>query len=382
MLFRRRIKKLRRPLQKMALRELPLKTLWQSLGASFKIEGDWETVSLFKDDLEEYRAVREAVGLIDDSARGKIRVTGKDRTAWLHNILTNDIKSLRVGDGCYAALLSATGKVLADMNVYIFAHSILLEMEIGLEKKLAELMNKYMIQEDVKLEDVTEHYALLSLQGPRSEPLAQALFPGPFPELFDRQHADFHKEEFEVTLICNSRTGEKGYQLLIPRDGARKLTDRALTIGKQYGLKPVGSRASEILRMEAGILRYGVDMDETMTLPETGLVEVTASETKGCYPGQEVVARTMTYGGLNRKITGLIFEKEFLPQEGDRIYGDEKEIGCITSACISPRLGKGIAIGMVAKGFFETPREVKIKAREGMIPALTSALPFVKTRRA
>ena len=370
----------------MAARELPLKNLWEALGATFKTEKDWEIVSIFKEFLYEYTAVRKGVGLIDESTRGKIKVTGKDRISFLHNILTNDIQRLSIGDGCYAALLSAAGKVLADMGVYVFPNFVLLELETGLEKKLMGLISKYIVQEDVKLEDVTEEYALLSLQGPRSEALAQVVFPGPFPELANRQHVNFHAGDVEVTLIRLSRTGENGYGLLVPRLEANELAERILIVGKLYGLRPVGFGASEILRIEAGILRYGVDMDEEMTLPETGLEEIAASETKGCYPGQEVVARTKTYGGLNRKVTGLIFEKGLLPAGGDKIYSreaapaggtaSEKEIGRVTSACISPRLNKGIAIGIVAKGFFEKPSEVEIKISNGEIIASTTTLPF------
>jgi len=360
----------------MQTRHLPLKKLWESLGATFKIERDWEIVSIFKEFLYEYTAVRKGVGLLDDSARGKIKITGKDRVSFLHRMLTNDIEGLGLGNGCYAALLSGTGKLLADMNVYIFPNHILMDVEMGFEKKVMETLQKFVVQEEVKLTDVTDQYALLSIQGPRSESLAQAIFPGPFPELSEYHHANGNFGEIQITLIRKSRTGEKGYQLLIPKKGAHEMAERILVVGKLYGLRPVGFGASEILRIEAGVLRYGIDMDEHLTLPETGLDEVTASETKGCYPGQEVVARTKTYGGLQRKVTGLIFEKGALPAGGDKLYVEGNEIGTVTSACNSPSLEKGVAIGQVSKGYFEKPTEVKIKTSQNEITAWTTPLPF------
>ena len=363
-------------------KNLPLNPLWESLGATLKTEKDWRIPSIFRDFHYEYTAVRKGVGLMDLSYRGKIEVTGKDRAAFLHNVLTNDIKSLLLGSGCYAALLSAAGKILLDMNVFVFANSILLDVEMDFEKKAAEVLGKLIIREDVKLRDATGECAHIALEGPRSEALAQALFAGPFPELTEHHHANFPMGEADVTIVRQSRTGEKGYHLLIPAAGAAEVADRALVVGKLYGLRPVGFGTSEILRIEAGVLRYGVDMDESVTLSEAGLDAVAASETKGCYPGQEVVARIKTYGGLNRKIAGVTFPKTALPKAGDKIYSEGKEVGQITSACMSPTLDQGIAIGVLTKGFFGESKKVKIKSQGREIEADTTALPFTSLFRA
>ena len=359
------------------VRELPLNPLWESLGATLKIEQDWRLPSIFKDFQYEYTAVRKGVGLMDLSYRGKIEVTGKDRVGFLHRMLTNDIQSLGLGDGCYAALLSAQGKILMDMNLLVLPNSILIGTEIGLEKKLVALLTKFVVTDDVQFRDVTEDYALIALQGPRSEALAQALFPGPFPELSKRQHANFQLGEANVMLVRISRTGTWGYHLQVAKEHAAKVAERVMVVGKLYGLRPVGFGASEILRIEAGVLRHGIDMNEEILLPETGLEALAVSETKGCYPGQEVVARLKTYGGLNRKMTGLIFAKGALPSHGDKVSEGDKEIGWVTSACHSPALDKGIALAYLAKGFFEAGKSVRIKTRSAEIEAVTSVLPFV-----
>ena len=232
-------------------------------------------------------------------SRGKIEVTGTDRVSFLHNILTNDIKNLKPGESCPAALLSAPAKVLALMKVRKLEDKIMLETDPDFEEKLPGLLEKLIITEDVRLE---------ILKGADAVPVE-----------------------------------------------------------------------AEITRIERGILRYGVDVTEEVSLPETGLDDTYASETKGCYPGQEVVARTKTYKGLQRKMTGLFLPpsgtRNDLPQNGDKIYSGEKEIGWITSACVSPKFG-GIALGYAAKGFFEKPCEVEIKTASGLLKAKTCPLPF------
>jgi len=356
--------------------ELPLKAFWTSKSAAFKEEKGWEVAASIGDTTAEYWSVRKNAGLIDMSALAKIKVSGADRVNFLHNILTNDIKNLNPGDGCYAALLSATGKLLADMHVYLFPDHILLLSEIGREKEIISLLEKYIIVDDVQLEDVTDSYVLLSLQGPRAIEILTPLTSVPITKLNPSQHLEFEFGGTKGMLARESSSGEMGFDLWLPRETAQALMEKILDMGKNVNLQPVGFEASEILRIEAGIFRYGIEMDEELTLPETGLEKMAASETKGCYPGQEVVARTETYGGPNRKLTGLVFEKGPLPTKGDKIYSGDEEIGEIRSACLSPKLEKGIAIGLLKKGFFDPEVEITIKGTERFIQAKIATLPF------
>lgn len=352
-----------------------LAPFWENLGATLKKEKDWEIPSLFADFASECGTVRKRVGIMDLSFRGKIEVTGRDRTEFLHNVLSNDIKSLGFGSGCYATLLNAKGQILADMNVYIFDNSILLETESGLEKKVIEKLSKLRVTEEVEFRDVTLERVILSLQGPKSEALVGALILGPVMMVMNEfQHTHFSLLDTTVTLVRRSVTGEKGFHFYIPHEKAESILKRILAVGGLYGIKPVGSNALEILRMEAGIPRYGIDMDENTLLPETGLEVIAASETKGCYPGQEVVARLKTYGGLNRKLCGLVFDKEGLPKTGDKVLKDKKEVGFITSACHSPTVGKGIALAYLQKGSFDPGTQVSIQSSS--LPAKVTPLPF------
>ncbi len=359
--------------------KVPLASFWENLGATLKKEKDWETPSVFKDFASECEAVRKGVGLLDFSARGKIEVTGKDRVSFLHNLLSNDIKSLGMGNGCYAALLNAQGRILADMVVYVFANHIVLGTEPGLEKKVIDQLEKLHVTEDVTFRDTSSNWILISLQGPKSEAFVGALIHGPVMVTEEYHHTNFTVLDTPSTLIRRSVTGEKGFHILLPKEKGEPVIKRILEVGRPYGVRPVGWAAYEILRIEAGIPRYGIDMDETMTLPETGLDLLAASETKGCYPGQEVVARTKAYGGLNRKLSGLIFDKNALPRTKDKVLKGKEEIGWVTSACHSPTLGKGIALVYLKKGYFDAGQEVSIQSSVPPIRAKVLALPFYKS---
>ncbi len=357
--------------------KVPLAAFWENLGGTLKKEKDWEIPSLFAGFGPECEAVRKGVGLIDLSFRGKIEVTGKDRVSFLHNVFSNDIKSLGLGTGCYATLLDAQGRILVDTTVYAFANSFLLETESGLEKKIIQSLEKLHVNEDVRLKDVTQDWILISLQGPKAEALVGALIHGPVMVSGEFHHTNFTLLGIPATLIHRSITGEKGFHLLIPKEKGEPLVKRIVEMGKLYGLSPVGFGAYEILRIEAGIPRYGIDMDEKVMLPETGLETVAASETKGCYPGQEVVARIKTYGGLNRKLSGLSFDTlKGLPRPGDRVLNGKEEIGFVTSACHSPTLGKGVALAYLKKGQFEPGRQVSISVSPQPISAQVTPLPF------
>lgn len=358
---------------------VPLASFWENLGGTLKKENEWEIPSVFSSFAAECEAVRKGVGLFDLSSRGKIEVRGKDRASFLHSVLSNDIKSLGMGSGCYSALLNAQGKILADMNVYVFANSINLGVEPGLEQKVLPHLEKLHITEDVEFKNVTEDWVLLSLQGPKSEAMVDALIHGPVMMTKEFDHTSAVMAETPVTLMRKSVTGEKGFHLVIPREKGEPIVKRIFEVGRLYGLRPAGWSSLEILRMEAGLPRYGVDMDENVTLPETGLEVVASSETKGCYPGQEVVARTKTYGGLQRKLAGLSFDKAILPRPGDKVLNGKEEIGRVTSACQSPTLGKGIALAYLKKGNFDTGKKVSIASSPKSILAKVEALPFYRS---
>jgi aminomethyltransferase len=325
--------------------------------------------------VDEYAVTTKSIGILDHSALGKIRVSGKDRIEFLHNILTQDIKNIPVGMGARAALLAASGKVLMLMDVHVFEDHLLLFMEAGMAPKTLSLLEKFVIADDVLLEDVTELFTLISLAGPNSEWLVIKCLPEIYKTLKELQHLIFA----DGVVLKNSCLGLPGFDLLIPKEKSEAFHKKLLHEGRFMGAKPIGPDTVEILRVEAGVPRYGIDVNENTILSETGLEKTTVSGTKGCYPGQEVIAKIETYSGLHRKIRGLVFDGDTLPKTGSKVFADNgSEIGWITSAVLSKDLEKGLALAFLSKGFFEKTEWVKIEAGETRIAAKTAGLPFMR----
>jgi folate-binding Fe-S cluster repair protein YgfZ len=161
----------------------PLIPYFVSLGASLTTRGDWEVAEGFSGREEEYRAANEAVIVSDRSYRGRVRVQGRDRVVFLHNMLSNDIKTLQTGTGCRAAFLSQKGKLITDMIVYRREDSIHLEMEPERVGPLLEALSRYVVSDDVELEDVSDRDVLISVEGPSASEFLSTLLDQPLPEL-------------------------------------------------------------------------------------------------------------------------------------------------------------------------------------------------------
>ena len=351
--------------------------LHQSLGAIFHEHRGWELPERYQDPVQEHRAVREKAGLIDLAHRTLMRVTGKDRTRYLNGMLTNDIKALSEGRGCYACILSPQGKVLADLEVYALPDSYLVELEATLKERTLDHLNKYLIADDVTFQEMSGVLSPFALQGPEAGEVLQKLF-GPLPlppEAY--RHLEMPYDGVECRVIQSDLTGEAGFKLIVPQEKAEALW-RALI---EASASPVGMAAFNTLRIEAGIPWYGVDFDEGNFPQEAGIEERAVSFTKGCYIGQEFVIRIAHRGHVNRRVSGFTLQGEDPPVRGDRIVKDGKEVGRITSAAFSPTLGKIAALGMLRRECWEpgTPLEVERGGR--LIPALVTPLPFYRRQR-
>jgi folate-binding protein YgfZ len=331
-------------------------------GARFADYDGWEKPVDFCDCLSEYHAMREGVGLLDRSERGKLLVSGADRLTWLQGMISNDVRPLGDTDkgakavcGC---VLNATGHLLADVKVINRGDSLLLDLFRPNLDKIHRLLDGFIITEDVQISDVSDSLACLSLQGPAAT------------EAFVREHA--HGAQF----VAADYTGLGGFDLYLDVSGAVALWTRLV----DSGIAPVGEEAVETLRIEAGIPRYGADMDETTIPLECGIESSHISQTKGCYVGQEIIARIVARGHTNRALTGLLLEGSELPHKGDRILPTDgeadREIGWVTSACHSPLLGRGIALGYVRHESRAPGTHVRIDRGDGVVRAFTTDLPF------
>jgi folate-binding protein YgfZ len=320
---------------------------------------------------EQYRAVRESAGLIDRSSVGKAEVEGRDRASFLQGMLSNDVKGLARGQGCPAAFLDAHGKVMALLHVYALADRLLLELPPGLTQKTLLLLDKYLISEKASFEAMDEAYAVLSVQGPGAPALLGGLA-GQALDLAPHAHVEATLAGLAARVAQRSEFGSlPGFFIWTAPESAESIRS-AITAAAT----PVDHDVAEVLRVEAGVPAYGQDVDESVILPETGL-ESLVSYTKGCYIGQEVVARVKYRGHVNRALAGLRLEGDRVPAPGAAVTAAERAIGRVTSAVWSIGMGGPIALGYVRREHLEPGASVFVNVGDDLVPARVSALPFI-----
>jgi folate-binding protein YgfZ len=352
---------------------LPLNDAHQAEGAVFGESSGWLVPLRYGDPMAEHRAVMGATGLLDRSMVGKVVVTGRDRATFLQGMLSNDIKALQPGQGCPAAFLDAHGKVVSLLAVYVLEDRILLELPAGSTDKFLQTIDKFLISEKAYFEASDDGYVVLSVQGPGAEKTLAGLAAAPLAaEPYSHQEASIAGEP--VRIVRRSHAASPGFDCWAAAAHGPALW-KAL---REAGGAPVGAEAAEVLRVEAGIPAFGADVDENLILPETRLDQL-VSYTKGCYIGQETVARVKYRGHVNRGLSGLVVEGKEVPTSGDVVLAEDKEVGRVTSAVHSIALGKPIALGYVRREHFEPGSAVAVRVRDQLVPARVVELPFVKS---
>jgi aminomethyltransferase len=355
----------------------PLYTVHQALGAIFTEVAGWELPQHFGDPEAEYRAVRQGVGLCDLSQRGLVRVTGTDRQRFLHAMVSNDVASLQPGQGCYATFLTNKGKMVADFVVYAAADAYLLDLEPQVVRPFIEAIEWFVISEDVAFHDESAQWGLLSLQGPQAGHLLTLALGHEVPELSLYAHCLCTLAGHQVRLIRRSHTGALGYQLLAPLAALPDLWSALWQHHMACEARPVGTEALEVLRIEAGIPIYGRDMTDDTIPVEANLTDA-ISYTKGCYIGQETIARIESRGHVNRKLVGLLLSGPALPAPGAKIVSPEREVGWITSAAYSPACRQQVALGYVRREVWEPGTHLAVQTNGTATEATVVELPFYK----
>ncbi len=358
------------------MRRTPLYEIHRTLGATFtKSHEDWELVGHFIDPLQEHHAVRQGVGVVDLSHRGRLRLTGSDRAAYLHRIISNEVEGLSVGAGNYATMLTNRGKIIADMKVYIFEDSIGIETNAETTSILYQELDKYLIADDVTIEDFTERTGAVGIHGPKSAELLQEVYGFDAGSLSEHQGIVHEIDGRWIICVRASETGEVGYNLCTASESMEWLWDTILTKGRAFGAEPVGLTALNSLRIEAGIPQFGAELDDSIFPGEAELEQAISFE-KGCYIGQEIVARMKYRGHPNRLLRGFEIASDTPPQSGDRLFDGDKDIGWLTSAVVSPTLGETIGLGYVRTAFTDEGSQVKIETADSRVNATVRVLPF------
>jgi len=349
----------------------PLHDLHAAAGATFVTPCGIELPESYGDPAAEYEAVRQGAGLVDHGNMGVLEVTGRDRASFLHAMLSNDVKSLAPGQGCRAAFLDVHGKVQVLLLVWTLDDTILMLTPGGMAGRTNEALDRYLFSEKAHFRDVTGERSLLMLAGPQAPALAERLTGARAPEAA-WSHVAARLGDAEVRLVTGGgETGEAEIWIVSALADGPRVWQAALG----HGARPVGARAHESLRIEAGTPYYGHDVDDDVLLPEIP-IEPWVSYTKGCYIGQEVVVRIRDRGHVNRHLRGLILDGEAPASPGAAVLAGGDEIGKVTSATFSFGLKRPIALAYVRRQHADPGTAVQVRTEAGTVPAKVSALPF------
>lgn len=359
---------------------LSLHEFHEQLGASFLEVNGAEVVADYGDIAAEHAALRNSAGVLDLSFRSRLCLLGADRKTFLNGQVTNNVKDLATGFGCYAALVTAKGKMQSDLLVYCLQDELLLDFEPGLAEAVQQRLEKYVIADDVQVVNVSEAYGHLSIQGPCSAQVLAALALAP--SLPETALTFVHSSDAtlgDLYAMNHARAGTCGFDLFVPIQALGAVLDKLVASARAQGGRLVGWTALEQARIEAAIPRFGADMDETNLPPEAGLDSRAIHYAKGCYIGQEVIARLRTYGKVAKALRGLqwpIVPGEALPKKGDKIYWSEKEVGYVTSATASTDLSSGLALAYIRREQNQVGAQLIIRTELGPVSASVTTLPF------
>jgi tRNA-modifying protein YgfZ len=312
---------------------------------------------------DEYAAATAAAAWIDRSERGKLALTGGDAKEFLQGQVSNDVLALTPGTGCYAAFLTPKGKMLGDLRILDAGSEVLLDTERVALQELFNMIHRFSLGHDVQLHKRTLQRGLVSLLGPDSDRIAA------IPSLPADEHAHVvaQLDGIEVRAVRS----DTGIDLICDSERTAELTS-ALSA---RGAEPISEATAECVRIEHGRPRYGVDIDETVIPQEAALNERAVSFEKGCYVGQETVARLFYRGKPNRQLRGLRLSAP--APVGSEVVSGERTVGRLSSVAASPRFGE-IGLALVRR---EAPPGSNVLVGAEGVPAVVVELPFAADDR-
>jgi aminomethyltransferase len=282
-----------------------------------------------------YQALRHGAAWLDLSARGRIVVRGRDRARLLHAITSNEVEKMTPGTGCYAFLLNPQGRIQADLCLFCLDDHFLIDTEPELREKVHLLIKRYIIADQVELEDVTVRTAAIGLEGPGAAAILAELG-APVPGA-----AYSHAAWGDATVAAVTETGQPGVRIFCPVEQAADLVHRL----EKAGAVAASAEDARLVRIENGKPRYGEDIRETSLPQETQQMHA-VSFNKGCYLGQEIVERIRAQGRVNKKLMRVVLQAGEVPPPGTKTTVDGAEAE-VTSAIVSPSSGEVVALAYV-----------------------------------
>ena len=325
--------------------ETPLKLLHEKAGARFCEYFGCVLPEAFAPLEQEWRIARNTVALFDTNFRAFLHLTGPDRVRFLNAISTNDVKSLTEGHGSLGLLLNPQGHILAEAECHALPDQLLVLTHAMVRERTAEWLEKYVIMDDVTLEDATARFGSVALEGPAAASLLHQVCGLKLDAMPDFAHREVVIGAAAGLAIRRSHFGEVGAEIVAARESLPGIWQMLAGVVRKPGGGPVGYAALNALRLEAGIPWFSYDFDDQRIPHEAGLETSHISYTKGCYTGQEIVERVRSRGHVNRRRVGLQFEGTTPPPAQTKLLADDKEVGHVTSAAYSPARQRAIGMG-------------------------------------
>ena len=336
--------------------------------------------------IRETGQLRTHVGLIDLSNRDRICLLGNDRHRFLNGQVTNNIRDLKTGTGCYTLCTNNKGVIQGDATAYGLEDEILLDLEPGQGAAFGKRLEAFIISDDVEIVDVAPHFQLLSLQGPLAEQAilqTDALGIHTLPEDPHEITRGSNDEDGEFYITNHARIGTQGYDLFVAADRSESLKAQLKQSVERLGGALCSEKSLEPLRIEAGIPRFPVDMEPAILAPELGIESKTISYSKGCYIGQEVINRIKSVGRVKRRLIGLRFSSD-APPPGSLLFHEDKKAGLVLSSAFSTAVDGVIGLALIKTSHSEPGTQLSCSVDENSptLSAQVTPLPFSLSNKA
>jgi folate-binding protein YgfZ len=364
----------------------PLDAMHFARGEHFFEYAGKRTPAHYGDVSSEYRTVRESVGITDLSVHGRLEIGGKERVPFLNGLVSHHVKSLKSGAGVPALFLTAQGKVIADCTLLATDETFWIFTDAAAHEKLHKKLFALTYAGDFKVADRTKTHGVIGLHGPRSRALLSALAEcdaNAWPATQTVEKVGGGSEDIHIFphrmisvgdatgfAFLHRRFGVEACDLVFPNESAAAVWEALERCGASFGARLVGFEALEVARIEAGVGRYGADFDEQTLAPEAGLHDA-VSYTKGCFVGQETIAKIHWRGHdqVARKLVRLSIAGDIIPTKNAPLFKGEKEVGVVTSVARSPLSGNVIALGYIRASAIAPDAEFSVKTDDATLTA-------------
>jgi folate-binding protein YgfZ len=329
--------------------ETPLLDLHRSSGATIGEYFGTQLPGRFGEFAEEYAALRRAVALVDTNFRATFSFAGPDRHRYLNALLTSNVRDLKPGQGAVGLLLNPQGHILAEVGTFALEPRVLAMSHAMVSERTYSTFEKFIIMDDVELENVTSFTGTLDLVGPRAAKLLSDLGVGNFADMPLLSHKEVKLGQIHCRIVRQETAGEPAAMVIVPREFLASLWRELSALVRAVGGAPAGMEALNSLRLEVGAPWFGIDYGDKQIPHEAGLEHTHINYQKGCYTGQEIVERVRSRGHVNRRLTELQFSAAVAPPPGTNLLHDGNEAGSVTSTGYSPLLGRAIGLGYVRR---------------------------------